>query len=265
MKAFGRTDVGSTGRAARSLLVAGLVTLGVSCGSSKGSTSAGSPTSTPMATKSSTVLTVVSTLDGQTTLPHRIRWRATPSSTDVSEVDFLIDGAQLWVEHNPPYDYGDDGNYLVTSFLEPGSHRFMVRAVALDGSTAEATVTATVASPPPPPAALAGTWKGSRHGGGAPSGTWRLIISSEGWQIEDPEGGGNRVDVAYLHSGLLEVRTGMATGHEGHDLNGWCNDEPGSPVRYGWSVKGKALRLTSAGGTPCPGFTEFITGPWSRA
>lgn len=39
-------------------------------------------------------------------------------------MDFLIDGHQLWVEHNTPYFYGDDGNYLVTSFLKPGKHIF---------------------------------------------------------------------------------------------------------------------------------------------
>jgi hypothetical protein len=218
-----------------------------------------------MATKSSTALSVVSTLDGETTLPHRIRWRATPSSTGISEVDFLIDDVQLWVERNPPYDYGDDGNYLVTSFLEPGKHLFVVRAVGLDGSTAEDSVTATVSAAPAPPADLAGQWTGSRHGGDYPSGSWRLIVTSEGWEIDDPEGGGNRLDIAYLRPGLLEVRTGMATGHEGFDLNGWCNDEPGPPVQYRWSVKGKALTLTQADGFGCEGFTEFITGPWARA
>lgn len=57
---------------------------------------------------------MTSTLDGHATLPHRIHWQAFPSapSLNISEVDFLIDGHQLWVEHNTPYFYGDDGNYL---------------------------------------------------------------------------------------------------------------------------------------------------------
>jgi hypothetical protein len=71
---------------------------------------------------------VTSTLDGRSTLPHRIHWQAFPKpSASVTEVDFLIDGKQFWVEHNTPYFYGDDGNYLVTSFLAPGPHAFAVR------------------------------------------------------------------------------------------------------------------------------------------
>lgn len=42
------------------------------------------------------------------------------------------------------------------------------------------------------------------------------------------------IDVAYLKPGLLEVRTGMATGHDrvagapaDQDLNGFCNNDPG--------------------------------------
>jgi hypothetical protein len=109
---------------------------------------------------------VTSTLDGHTTLPHRIHWQAFPSgpSFDVSEVDYLIDGKQLWVEHNAPYYYRDDG-------------------------------------------------------AGVPS--------------DD-------------------------------DLNGWCNNAPGSPARYRWSVTGTHLRFTFAGGRPCPGFTQFLTATWVR-
>ncbi len=211
-------------------------------------------------------------------MPHRIHWVARPSpGTDISEVDYLIDGKQLWVEHNAPYFYGDDSNYLVTSFLEPGKHDFTVRAIDFEGQTATDSITATVPPAPSPPSALAGAWAGLRRpeAGGAPGGRWHLIISSAGWQIEEPTrpgSGGNRVDVAYLSPGLVEIRTGMATGHDvaagapvDDDLNGWCNNEPGSPARYRWSVSGTHLRFTFASGHPCPGFTEFLTASWIRA
>src|SRR5215472_15205327 len=43
-------------------------------------------------------LKVTSTIDGLTALPHRIHWRAFPAPlADITEVDFLIDGKQLWV------------------------------------------------------------------------------------------------------------------------------------------------------------------------
>jgi hypothetical protein len=112
-----------------------------------------------------------------------IHWQAIPSwpSLDVSEVDYLIDGKQLWVEHNAPYSYGDDGNYLVTSFLKPGKHVFTMRAIDLENQTATDSVTVTVPPAPSPPAAPADTWKAWQPAGGAPSGYASLVISSVGW------------------------------------------------------------------------------------
>jgi hypothetical protein len=242
-------------------------------GSNPSATTPGpSATSAPesRASDSPPSLTVTSTLDGHTALPHRIHWIAKPSGL-VSEVDFLIDGEQLWVEHNAPYSYGDDGNYLVTSFLTAGNHDFTVRAIGLQGQTATDAVTATVPLAPQPPSALAGTWKSFQ----TPVGTASLIVNSEGWYMGsfpvNHHTGGNRVDVAYLAPGLVEVRTGMATGHDlvsgssnDDDLNGWCNDAPGSPARYRWAVSGAHLHLTFMSGDPCSGFTRFLEAVWTR-
>jgi hypothetical protein len=74
------------------------------------------------------------------------------------------------------------------------------------------------------------------------------------------------VDVAYLKPGLLEVRTGMATGDDkvagavaDENLNGFCNNDPGMPVRYRWSVRNSTLRLRYVSGRACPGFTQFLS------
>jgi hypothetical protein len=211
---------------------------------------------------------VTSTLDGKKVLPHRILWIAHPKlpRAQVQEVDFLVDGKKLWVEHNPPYTYGDDGNYLVTSFLAPGTHRFTVKAVSTRGTSALDRVIARVLPAPKPPAGLAGTWKSYHPKGGVPAGTWELVVDKIGWRIDDPAGGGNLLDVAYLSPGLAEVRTGIATGHKGHDLNGWCDDRPGSPVRMKWTVTAEGLRFTYAGGKGCPGFVDFLgEATWTRA
>jgi hypothetical protein len=199
-------------------------------------------------------LTVHSTLDGKKVLPHRIHWIAllrTPSSK-VAAVYFLIDGKRLWVEHHSPYYYGDDGNYLVTSFLKPGMHKFTVMVLTSDGERASDTVKARVVPAPAPPQALAGTWKGFVPQGhplpSPPSANWRLVIDSVGWHIYDTAGGGNLIDVAYPSAGLLEVRTGIATGHPHSDLDGWCNGAPGSPARYRWSVQGADLQFAFAAG-----------------
>ena len=258
-------------RQARLWLAALLVVMALAACSTAGAAAPNGP-----ATASTAKLTVTSTLDGHTALPHRIHWQAFPSgpSLAVSEVDYLIDGKQVWVEHIAPYFYGDDGNYLVTSFLTPGKHVFTVRAIDVGGHVATDTVTATVPQAPSPPAALAGTWKALQPAGGG-VGYASLVISSAGWyegQFPVTHSNGNLEDVAYPSPGLVEIRTGMATGHDmvagapsDNDLNGWCNNAPGAPARYRWTVTGTHLRFTFAGGHPCPGFTGFLTASWTRA
>ena len=222
-------------------------------------------------------LSVKSSLEGHTALPHRIKWTATPSvpSAQISHVEFLIDGRLDWEEFSAPYYYGGDGNFLVTSFLRPGQHTFTVKAMTFHGKTASTTVTARVPVAPAPPRALAGTWKrflkntSSAPTGSSnpPTGNWRLVINRVGWEISDTAGGRNVIDVAYLAPGRVEIRTGMATGHDqvvgaahDDDLNGWCNNDPGKPVRYRWSVSGTQLQLRYVSGHACPGFTQFLTG-----
>jgi len=235
---------------------------------------------TAVHTASTAKLTVTSTLDRLTALPHRIHWQAFPSAP-ASEVDYLIDGRQLWTEHEAPYFYGSDDNYLVTSFLMPGKHTFTVRAVTAGGQTATDTVTATVAAAPRPPASLAGTWKvfvKQDSADAPPSGNWRLVISPVGWQVYDTSGGGGLYDVAYLAPGLAEIRTGMATGHPSTDLNAWCNNEPGSPARVRWTVTGRKLQFAypaddprTCTGVAADGFVTFLAhrdgthpGTWTR-
>jgi hypothetical protein len=213
--------------------------------------------------------TVTSTLDGRSTVPHRIHWQAFPGpSAGVTEVDFLIDGKQFWVEHVSPYFYGDDGNYLVTSFLAPGPHSFTVRATNSSGHVATDTVNASVSAAPSPPKALAGTWRGHSKqassgtcnpGPCPPAGYWRLVISPIGWQVYDTSGGGALYDVVYLPNALAEIRTGMATGHPNTDGNAWCNNAPGSPVRVRWTVSANSLSFTPVGNQAAScGFTAFL-------
>jgi hypothetical protein len=216
-------------------------------------------------------LTVTSTLDGRTTLPHRIHWIAKTDvpGTDISVVSFMVDGRRLWSEHHAPYDYGGyRASYLVTSFLKPGAHRFTVKVSTVSGKAATDTVTAAVPVAPPPPPALAGTWRRFiRQGSGPgspPSGYWRLVIGPVGWEIYDTAGTGNLLDVVYPARGSLAVHTGMVTDRAKFDQNGWCNDAPGPPVRYRWSVHGRHLTLRLAGGHPCPGFNGAIGAIWTR-
>jgi hypothetical protein len=262
----------SAARAGSVVVVAMLV---AACSPHAGSPASALTSQSP--SQSAAPLAVTSTLDDHSALPHRIRWQAFPSVpvADVSQVDFLIDGRLRWVENNAPYFYGSNSgsyaNYLVTSFLKPGAHRFTVTVVTVGGKTASDMVTAAVPVAAAPPAALTGTWSSFQRQdtapGSPPTGYWRLVISKVGWQIYDTAGTGDLLDVAYLQPGLLEIRTGMftepVTQNPELDGNGWCGDDPGQPVRYRWSVTAKGLTMRPTGGRACPGFNAFMASAWT--
>lgn len=213
---------------------------------------------------------VTSTLHGKNVLRHRIRWLGRPNlpASKVSEVRFLIDGKTRWIERNPPYTYGDDGNWLVTSWLSPGRHSFTVRAKAKAGGTAQRTTIAQVLPAPAPPAELAGSWQRAIPDFGT-GGTWVLTVNKVGWKIRDPFHTGRLVDVAYLSSGRLQVRGGIWTRpHSNQEGNGWC-EETNAPVNYRWAVSATTLTLTLDGPDRCGKGTGaqhfFLGGAWTKA
>jgi hypothetical protein len=217
--------------------------------------------------------TVRSTLAGKKVLPHRIGWLGVPNlpASQIREVEFSIDGRLRWSEGRPPYTYGNDGNYLVTSWLSPGVHRFTVEAASTDGRRATITTRARVVRSPSPPRPLSGRWtrvltKADVAGAidSAP-GRWGLTVDAAGWRLRDPGTHGAFVDVAYLGAGLLEARGGIYTTLPGPGLEGnvWC-DSPFEPVRYRWAVEGDTLTLTLAGTKRCDGQSQVWAGDWTR-
>lgn len=214
---------------------------------------------------------IATTLDGKHVLPHRIHWVARTSLPEsvVSKVKFLIDGKVRWIEDHAPYTYGDDGNWLVTSWLAPGTHRFTVSVSATDGRRGMTTTRARVVRAPAPPSELNDThWTRAytrSEVGGAPAGTWALTIDSTGWRIKDPNGEGAWVDVAYLRPGALETRGGIWTRpHNPYEGQAWCEDT-NAPVRFTWKVDGDSLTLALAGPSRCDDFGPFMSKTWSRA
>jgi hypothetical protein len=252
------------------------------CSSSGGAASSGpaAPTKAVSAPASSPMLTVTSTLDGHVTLPLRIHWQAFPSgpAADVSEVDFLIDGRLGWVEHNTPYFYGDDGNWLVTSFLGPGEHTFTVRVITVGGRTATDTVKASVTAPPAPPPALSSiTWERqvtpadvlkSTSGQPPPPGSWRLRINQMGWQLRDPTPGGSwgLFDVLYQPGGRLQMRPTIEyPPYPNSNNGGFCQDtDPLWAWAYSVGDGGKTLTLRPLGQDPCGDRIAILAGTWTR-
>lgn len=211
---------------------------------------------------------VTSSIAGMKVLPRRIRWIAKTSLpvSQVTEVDFLIDGKLAWVEHNAPYVYGDDTDWLVTSWLTPGSHRFSVRALAVGRRPAVTTTIAAVAPAGPPPTELDNTrWTVVKSDpGGGPSGTWTLTVDRTGWRIADPAGGRNWIDVAYPAPGRITTRGGIWTRpHSDQEGNGWCEDT-NAPVQLTWKVDGDSLTLSHPVGN-CDGLGDFLSTTWTRA
>jgi hypothetical protein len=154
-------DRSSTAAAATAAMVAA-TTITLACAASAGSAGAADGAAARQAFK------VTSTLDGKQVLPHRIRWIAHPAipRSRVARVEFLIDGRLRWVERNAPYVYGDDSDWLVTSWLAPGRHRFSVRATAKGGRKATHAITARVVASPAPPVELANGRVASRRATG---------------------------------------------------------------------------------------------------
>ena len=223
------------------------------------------PAESPSAAASGSELSVVSTLAGLTEMPHRIHWEAATHGaldTSVTEVDFLIDGQLAWVEHNFPYFYGDDGNWLVTSFLKPGPHTFVTKAVAAGGLTAIETVNATVGVAHAPPADIAGHW--SRSSTGSTTGVWSVTINSVGWLFDDPQGGGQSQDVEYPAKGKMVTHASIAEPAFPNPRNGaFCGDpiDPDGSFSYTVSADGNTLTVT-ADAPVCD--QDAFEGTWTR-
>ena len=222
-------------------------------------------------------LRVTSSLDGKTVLPLRLHWIGRPQAagSKVKELDFLIDGRLGWVEHGAPYVYGDDGNWLVTSFLTPGVHTFVVRMLTTDGRRSLDTVRARVVAAPAPPTPLAGTWqrtvtaddvKKATSGHAPPPGSWKIAIRSKGWVMTDPQDGGGTFDVAYLSATKLQMRPTIETPPFPNPSNGgFCDDtDPLWTWTIALSSDGKSMSLKPAGHDPCGDRAAILEGTWTR-
>jgi hypothetical protein len=208
---------------------------------------------------------VSSTLHGLTALPRRVRWEATPreSAGGVQEVDFLIDDHLAWVEHNAPYFYADDGNWLVTSFLEPGAHTFVTKAITPDGRTSVETVTATVEAAPKAPAAIVGRW--SKTMLGDDPGVWHVTINTVGWLFDDPHSGGQNQDAEYPAPAKVEIHPAIVEPSLGeYDRGGhFCGDPIDPDGLFSYSVSKDGSRLTLTADAPVC-YQGLIEGTWKR-
>jgi hypothetical protein len=235
---------------------------------------------------------VTASLDGKNVLPLRTRWLAYPKlpSARIKEVDFLIDGKLRWVEHHAPYNYGSDDfhghlGFLITTWLSPGRHTFVARAIDRSGRRAVDTVKARVLPVPAAPAELAGTWTRTvtqadlKKSGPEPppAGVWKLVFDRVGAWALDPQGGGvvNQFDAAgdVIHAyAPIQMVPRLSNGNPGtivrfghHVAVGGGTDcrEDGPFGSYNWSVSGNELTLTATN-EGCGNRRAIWEGVWTR-
>jgi hypothetical protein len=222
---------------------------------------------------------VTSSLDGKSVLPLRIHWIGRPQVvlSKVKELDFLIDGRLGWVEHKTPFVYGDDGNWLVTSFLKPGKHTFAIRMITTDGAKSTDTVHARVVAAPAPPTALTGTtWQRTitaeeankqTSGHRPPTGLWKIKIGPRGWLLSGPpHTGGLLVDVAYLTATKVQMRPNIETPPFQNPFSGgFCDDtDPLWTWTVAVSTDGNTMSLNPAGHDRCGDRAAILQGTWTR-
>jgi hypothetical protein len=222
--------------------------------------------------------TVRSTLDGKKVLPIRVHWIAhtlIPAS-QVSRVDFLIDGKVRWTDNEPisgstgSYAFGDADSlstegFLITTWLTPGEHRFTVRVTETKGAKAVDTVTARVLPAPQPPAALAGAWTRvvtaqdvqkvqTPWSGLPPVGPWKLFFDRVGaWELAP--GNVGVIDEYDAEPGVIHVYAPIQMAPQSNGLGGTSrfgyrfggNDctWSGPFGTYQWTVTGTTLTLTA--------------------
>jgi hypothetical protein len=213
--------------------------------------------SSALAGAGDTSFTVTSSLDGKTVLPIRSHWIATPNDArSIDHVDFFIDGFHAWSQHQAPWSFGGQGNWLVTTFLRPGVHRFAVRAYDAGNQMAVDTVQARIVAPPKPPAKLAGSWKSIIPRSFGLTGT--LLIAKNGWTL----GPNNVVDAHYLPDG------GVVLGPQIIDRPEQASAPCGSYPPHTWKATiaagNKRMTLAPVGTDPCAIRTAIFKGAWIR-
>ena len=203
-------------------------------------------------------LTVTSSLDGKTVLPLRSHWIANPNDTQsIDHVDFFIDGFHAWTQHQAPWYYGGQGNWLVTTFLKPGVHKFVIRAYDTADQTAVDTVQARAVAPPAPPAKLAGSWRSATRRPFGLAGT--LLIAKNGWTL----GPNNVVDAQYLTNGSIVL--GPQIIDRAEQVSAPCGSSPPHAWKATIAAGGKSMTLAPVGKDPCAIRAAIFKGTWTRS
>jgi hypothetical protein len=225
--------------------------------------------------------TVTSSIADGATLAKPIQWEAQPAGNPpggLDRVEFLIDGTVRWIEHNPPFVFNNDGNYLYPYLLGRGHHQLIARAVARSGEQADATADVQVTQATPHiPRTLQATWKQKvshsriQHGSvpgdpPLPAGVYRLKLGGNGVLVATPPPGpATTGDEAFMATARGRIAFGGSlnwlTAQSSAD--GICHGTQ-SFSRYRWRIRHRTMTLKVVK-DPCRLRAAIMAGHWTRA
>lgn len=227
------------------------------------------------------------TIHDRAVLTAAVPWQVTAKPVGeglIDEVDFLIDGKQRWVEHNPPYYFDDDYQVLPPWLLGNGPHDLVVRVTTTGGATAEVSAHVTVNVDLAKDKLIAGTYhrvvtdndvrralpyriasKGA-FGDTSPPGRWTIHIEPDGRIVGvDPSGDASNPFVEpYTVTGSQLRLYGPAVWLQPNpdSPNLFC--QPEQPSDYTWHLSGSLLTITQIQKV-CADRDIVFVGTWTRA
>lgn len=228
------------------------------------------------------------TITDGATLTAALPWQvtATPSQDDlVEEVDFLVDGKQLWQEKSEPYFFDDDHELLAPWLLGSGPHVLTARVQTVSGATADAVAHVVVRADLSADKTIAGHYVrvvtksdqnrvmpyrvGSKGAFGdvSPAGKWQLFIKPDGEIFGiDPVGKSDGVFVEpfTLHGPSMRLYGSAVWRQPNLDRTGpdkFC--EPEAASDYTWQLSGSTLTIRNVQ-KACADRDIVFVGTWTR-
>lgn len=223
---------------------------------------------------------VTSSIADGATLTAPVQWSAEPVGTPPSGLDrieFQIDDRVRWVEHNAPFYFNNDGNYLYPYLFARGPHQLITRAVAISGEQVTATATVQMTQTlPKVPRRLQATWKhrvsqsvidhNSADGDPPlPAGLYRIKFGANGVSLASPPPGpatpGNYAFSATARGTLnLGGPVNWLTSQSSTD--GICHGDQ-TFARYRWKIRHHVLTVKVMK-EPCGLRRAILAGRWRR-
>lgn len=273
------------------LLLTGLAIAALTaCGANGSDTEAAAPSPSSPSSSAATpppTPAVKMTIADHALLTHALPWQVQVNTTagqTVQEVDFLVDGKQRWVEHEPPYSFDDDSQLLAPWLLGQGKHVLTAHVVTGGGLTADLTAHVVVRTDVSRNRGIAGVYRRTvtradqrrvapyrvatkgAFGEVPPVGTWTIRIMANG-EILGIDPSGNAADPfiePFTLSGSTMRVYGPAVWRQPNPDSPSLFCEPEVPSDYTWTSTGSSLTIRNVQ-RACADRDIVLVGTWTRS